>query len=385
MNATPMHLNPGNPLQAPSAAGKAPDANATDLPFDRVLADELAQYRGGVDAGGAADSADGSVAAPEATDATPVAELAVDSTAAVAVALEAVLGLPQATDAPPPATDALLPAAAVAALPTPPGQLPPPPAPATAADRGTDAALAPADGPARRANVLPAPAAEANAPAQGRPDAARPSAAAAWRAPDAAVAAAAATPERQPAAREPDVAKTSQALADIAGNPAMRPVPNAPIDALPRPDATASARLTPAVGTTAWGQALGERMVWMATGGQQSASLTLNPPNLGPLQIVVDVTSDQASASFFSAQPEVRQALEAALPRLREMMNDAGIQLGQATVSADTPRQHDGSDRPARPIPSAFPGGSGDAAPDAHAAAHPPTARAGRGLIDTFA
>lgn len=378
MNATPMHLNPGNPLQAPSAAGKAPDINATDLPFDRALASELAQYRDGGDAGGAADSAEGSVAAPEATDATPVAELAVDSTAAIAVALEAVLGLPQATDALPPA-------AALAALVTPPGQLPPPPAPATPTDRGTDAALAPAVAPGHHADALPAPAAEANAAAQGQPDAARPFPAAAARAPDAAVAAAAGTPERQAAAHQPDVTKTSQALADIAGNPAMRPVPNAPIDALPRPEAAASARLTPAVGTAAWGQALGERMVWMATGGQQSASLTLNPPNLGPLQIVVDVSNQQASASFFAAQPEVRQALEAALPRLREMMNDAGIQLGQATVSADTPRQHDGGERSARPIPSAFPGGSGDTPPDAQTDARLPTGRSGRGLIDTFA
>lgn len=102
-------------------------------------------------------------------------------------------------------------------------------------------------------------------------------------------------------------------------------------------------KLTPQVGTAAWDQALGQKIVWMAAGSQQSASLTLNPPDLGPLQVVLHVSNDQANATFISAQPEVRQALEAALPKLREMLGDAGIQLGQSTVSAGTPNQHGAS------------------------------------------
>jgi flagellar hook-length control protein FliK len=122
----------------------------------------------------------------------------------------------------------------------------------------------------------------------------------------------------------------------------------------------------------------------MASGTQQTASLTLNPPNLGPLQIVVNVTNDQATASFFSAQPEVRHALEAAFPRLREMMNDAGIQLGQATVSADTPQQNDTPDRQAQRIAPAFLG-TDPAAPASQSLAQAPIRQAGRGLVDTFA
>lgn len=98
-------------------------------------------------------------------------------------------------------------------------------------------------------------------------------------------------------------------------------------------------RLTPNVGTPAWNQAVGQKLVWMIGNEQQSASLTLNPPDLGPLQVVLSVSSTQANASFYSSQPEVRQALEAALPKLREMLGDAGIQLGQASVSAGTPQQ----------------------------------------------
>ncbi len=94
----------------------------------------------------------------------------------------------------------------------------------------------------------------------------------------------------------------------------------------------ASEKLTPAVGSPGWDQALGQKVVWMVAGGLQSATLTLNPPDLGPLQVVVHVNNDQASASFNSNQPEVRAALEAAMPKLHTMMNDAGISLASTTV-----------------------------------------------------
>ena len=105
-------------------------------------------------------------------------------------------------------------------------------------------------------------------------------------------------------------------------------------------------KLTPSVGSAAWDQALGQRVVWMVAGGLQSASLTLNPPDLGPLQVVLNVTNDHADATFIAAQPEVRAALEAALPKLRDMLSDAGIQLGQASVNAGTPNQNGTSSQP---------------------------------------
>ncbi|WP_194723087.1 flagellar hook-length control protein FliK [Noviherbaspirillum malthae] len=105
------------------------------------------------------------------------------------------------------------------------------------------------------------------------------------------------------------------------------------------PETKAAERLTPAVGSAGWDQALGQKVVWMVTGEQQSASLTLNPPDLGPLQIVLNVSNSQANATFTAAQPEVRQALEAAMPKLRDMLGEAGIQLGQATVNSGSPNQ----------------------------------------------
>jgi flagellar hook-length control protein FliK len=197
-------------------------------------------------------------------------------------------------------------------------------------------------------------------------------------------AAAAAFAGQLAAARQSEATQSGERLPDFMSNPAMAATPQALLDTASSLDSLASNRLAPSVGSTAWSQALGEKIVWMAAGAQQTASLTLNPPNLGPLQIVLNVSNDQATASFFSAQPEVRQALEAAFPKLREMMNEAGIQLEQATVSADTPRQNDTPDREAQRVAQPFMGENDDIATNVQSI-QVPARQSGRGLVDTFA
>lgn len=97
--------------------------------------------------------------------------------------------------------------------------------------------------------------------------------------------------------------------------------------------------LEPRLGSAGWDSALGQKIVWMTSQQQHVAELSLNPPDLGPLQIVLTVNNDQASAVFVSHNPDVRQALEAALPRLKEMMADGGISLGNTTISSDSSQQ----------------------------------------------
>ncbi|MGB2831923.1 MAG: flagellar hook-length control protein FliK, partial [Methylotenera sp.] len=59
-------------------------------------------------------------------------------------------------------------------------------------------------------------------------------------------------------------------------------------------------------GKTGWDQAISQRVVWMVSAGEQSATLTLNPPDLGPLQVVVSVHNGQADTRFTSDNAEVR-------------------------------------------------------------------------------
>ncbi len=75
-------------------------------------------------------------------------------------------------------------------------------------------------------------------------------------------------------------------------------------------------------------------MIWMVAGEESSVQLSLNPPDLGPLQIVLSVNDHQIDASFVSEHLDVREAIEAASPKLKEMMENAGISLSGFSVSA---------------------------------------------------
>ncbi|MDR3055023.1 MAG: flagellar hook-length control protein FliK [Zoogloeaceae bacterium] len=86
----------------------------------------------------------------------------------------------------------------------------------------------------------------------------------------------------------------------------------------------------------AWAQEFGEKIVWMAKSGQQTAQLSLNPAHLGPLTINLNLDADKASATFTATTAEVRQAIEEAMPRLREMLAAAGVALGETSVGTQT-------------------------------------------------
>jgi len=87
-----------------------------------------------------------------------------------------------------------------------------------------------------------------------------------------------------------------------------------------------------------WGDEFNQKITWLTNQKEQTAELHLNPPQLGPMDVVLKVSGDQATALFTSPHAAVREAVEQALPRLREMLADSGIMLGNATVSDQAPR-----------------------------------------------
>ncbi len=93
------------------------------------------------------------------------------------------------------------------------------------------------------------------------------------------------------------------------------------------------------VAARGWDAALADRVSWMVQGEQQFARLRLNPPNLGPLDVRISVQQDQTSVTFIAQHAAVREALEAALPRLREMFDQQSLQLVRADVSDPGTRQ----------------------------------------------
>ncbi len=84
-----------------------------------------------------------------------------------------------------------------------------------------------------------------------------------------------------------------------------------------------------------WGQEMGERIVWMHKRAIPSAELRLNPEHLGPVRIKIDINQEQATVAFSAQHAAVKEAIDAALPRLRELFSAQQIHLAEVTVSQD--------------------------------------------------
>ena len=93
------------------------------------------------------------------------------------------------------------------------------------------------------------------------------------------------------------------------------------------------------VGQPKWGGELAQKIVWLSSQQQQVAEIRLNPAHLGPVEVMLNINSDQATIQFTSSNLAVREAIEASLPRLREMMAENGITLGDVSVGAESFQQ----------------------------------------------
>jgi flagellar hook-length control protein FliK len=374
------------PADASAPQAGAPADPAAGFDFPALLARQLESApQAQEDAPPAADAAAGEEEAGELRDAF-----------GIPLASAAMSDAPRGAE---PAPEEALQLAAAIALGTPPAILPPVAAlrtlaPAAAANdaRGAPDALAPAGArpgvtlPCGLADGLPGQAAQApqlaaapagSAPAEGadaprasiasgapaepeRGELAALAAAAAERA-ESALRAAAEAPA--PRAIEPDHAPV---FAEIA--PAAPRAPGlegrAPVLAVPGQ-----------LHTALWREELGAAVRVLAVQNIQQAELRVHPPELGPVHVSLRLEGGEATVSFAAPHAETRAALEAALPRLREMLEGAGLSFGGASVDVSDPGQ--GRER--------------EAAPRAPASAYlaplpaPAAPAAALGLVDVFA
>ncbi len=175
------------------------------------------------------------------------------------------------------------------------------------------------------------------------------------------------------------VAAAVQRQQPAIANPASVAVPNVPV----------VMQVATPVGGTHWGTELGQQMVVMSNNvrqGTQTAELRLDPPDLGPLRVSLNLADGVASASFVSAHASVRQAIETAIPQLQQALAQAGISLGQTSVGEQAAQQEfaqqngGGSQRQG--------GGNGAAVADGAIDGQQPAVTASRNanaLVDTFA
>jgi flagellar hook-length control protein FliK len=167
------------------------------------------------------------------------------------------------------------------------------------------------------------------------------------------------------------------ALSHVAMPVAENHAPSAP--------AVAPSISTP-VGAEGWDQALGQRVVWMVAQRNPTAEIHVNPPNLGPVSVTVNVDNNTANATFVAAHAATRDAINDAMPHLKEMLAGSGITLGQVTVSAESFSHGGGANAQQAHVPR---NGNMTAATGSDAAAvlvsPVRTVPAPQGLVDTFA
>ncbi len=94
------------------------------------------------------------------------------------------------------------------------------------------------------------------------------------------------------------------------------------------------------VGQPGWNQELGNRIIWMTGKSVDVAEIRLNPPHLGPLEVRINLNQDQASVAFTAQNSVVREAIEAAVPRLREMFSSQQLNLVNVDVSQQSFSEH---------------------------------------------
>ncbi|MDO6547957.1 flagellar hook-length control protein FliK [Pseudoalteromonas carrageenovora] len=91
---------------------------------------------------------------------------------------------------------------------------------------------------------------------------------------------------------------------------------------------------------------LQERVSSMLSINNKEAEIRLDPPEMGSMQIRIRSDAEQAQINFVVQNQQAKEALEQSMPRLREMLAQQGLELGESTISygqsgGENPEQSD--------------------------------------------
>jgi flagellar hook-length control protein FliK len=126
--------------------------------------------------------------------------------------------------------------------------------------------------------------------------------------------------------------------APVAAAPAASS-PSAPASGTERPQ-TPGLPLSLPLNHERWAEEVGERVRWIVGQQMQTAELKITPANLGTIEVRITMHKDQMQISFASPHAAVREVLEDAAPRLREMMSAAGYSAVNVDISHQQPQRH---------------------------------------------
>ncbi len=142
------------------------------------------------------------------------------------------------------------------------------------------------------------------------------------------------------------------------------------------PPTLAGAAVTlPAEPEAGFDDSFGARIGWMADQRQ----IRVSPDHVGPIDVRLQLEGSRVNVEFVSANADVRQTLEASVGRLRELLDQQGLQLTHTNVGSG----QSGSSGKHASANAAGVSGTNDIRPDAPDVAVPTVMR--RGLLDEYA
>ncbi len=172
------------------------------------------------------------------------------------------------------------------------------------------------------------------------------------------------------------------ALADAQNNQAVQVQPaGTPVDT---PEPVSLSLNAPMQQASRWATEFGDRLAWVANNRFTAATLQINPPQLGPIEVRILMSGDQAAVSFAAVQPQTREAIQQALPVLASSFASQGLSLGQTSVGREHLPQQGGQGGSGGGNASGQPGLMAASISAAGSLTADATTRGGNGLVDTF-
>ena len=95
------------------------------------------------------------------------------------------------------------------------------------------------------------------------------------------------------------------------------------------------------MGKSQWNKNFSKQIVMMANKGMQMAKIKLNPMSLGPVEAMVKLSGETAVVNLTSLHLTTKEALENAIPRLKEMLNENGFSQVDVNVAHQDKQQQE--------------------------------------------
>lgn len=138
-----------------------------------------------------------------------------------------------------------------------------------------------------------------------------------------------------------DRVNATESYQDIKGVLGLSSNKDAFINASKEPSLT---EISQSIDEPEWSHAFNQQIMWLGQQKISAARIKLNPQEFGPLEINIKMFKENASMDISTQSIQVRELIEQALPQLREMMAEKGIQLTDVTIDANGNQQQDSRD-----------------------------------------